>query len=106
MYVHIAEDHAFNPFCPSFQLMWLFPGTHHHPACAHCRGKPLVAVEPGKTGRKWRHPSPSTAVKAAMLRTMCQALVPDNVRQKASQVQAGREERRKGGGLCGWKTER
>ncbi|KAL4458690.1 hypothetical protein ABPG75_013555 [Micractinium tetrahymenae] len=50
------------------------------------RGKPLVPVDPAKTGRKWRHPSPSTALKSAALRTLCQALVPDSSRAQPSQA--------------------
>lgn len=43
-----------------------------------CRGKPLAEADQARTGREWRHPSPTTAIKAAALRTVCQALVPDS----------------------------
>lgn len=56
------------------------------PARPSCSGKPLAAAEAGKTGRKWRHPSAVTAIKTAALRTLCQALVPDNPRARPSQV--------------------
>ena len=51
-----------------------------------CRGKPLREVNPGRTGRAWRRPSPSTDIKAAALRTLCQALVPDNHKANITQV--------------------
>jgi hypothetical protein len=51
-----------------------------------CRGKPLREVNPGCTGRAWRRPSPSTDIKAAALRTLCQALVPDNHKANITQV--------------------
>ena len=54
-----------------------------------CRGKPLREVNPGRTGRAWRRPSPSTDIKAAALRTLCQALVPDNHRANITQVCVG-----------------
>lgn len=56
-----------------------------------CRGKPLVPEDASKTGRKWRHPSPTTALKSAALRTLCQALVPDSSRAQPTRVRAGRE---------------
>lgn len=45
-----------------------------------CRGRPLAEADPARTGREWRSPSPCTAIKTAVLRTLCQALVPDGGR--------------------------
>ncbi|KAL4420139.1 hypothetical protein ABPG77_010355 [Micractinium sp. CCAP 211/92] len=50
------------------------------------RGKPLVPEDASKTGRKWRHPSPTTALKSAALRTLCQALVPDSSRAQPTRA--------------------
>lgn len=36
------------------------------------RGKPLREADAARTGREWRHPSPTTDVKTAALRTLCQ----------------------------------
>lgn len=54
------------------------------------RGKPLREVDAERTGRRWRHPSPSTHIKAAALRTLCQALVPDSSRFRPSAAQTER----------------
>jgi sister-chromatid-cohesion protein PDS5 len=54
------------------------------------RGKPLREFDPQRTGREWRRPSPTTEIKAAALRTLCQALVPDSSRFPITQAMAER----------------
>lgn len=62
--------------------------AHRLLACT-CRGKPLTGVEAAPAaaaGRMWCRPSAVVAIKTAALRTLCQALVPDNPKAQVSQV--------------------